>query len=500
MDPKVINSFKPYQGTVDVIKGGRFECDKNKGHHDKVIDDLNKALDQLPLCDGMTLSFHHHLRDGDHVLNMIMTNIAQRGYKNITLVVSSLFPVHAPLIDMIKQQIVTKIYAAYIAKEIGIVISQGYLRDGCIMHTHGYRATMLIQKEVIIDIAFLAAPSTDQAGNATGSEGITSCGVLGYAIADAQMAKHVVLISDTIQDVRKPEIRAEWVDMVIKVDAIGDPKGIVSGTTTITKDPVGLLIAKRTADFVEAAGLLKDGFSFQTGAGGISLALVQEIYKRCQTQHIKGSFASGGTTKFLVDMLEKGYLKNIYDVQCFDLDAVRSVKNNPAHIKISAQEYADITYKDNIVCKLDFVVLGATEIDTSYNVNVTTGSDGIIMGGSGGHADTAYGAKMTIIVSKLVSSRLSVIVDQITTITTPKETVDVLITERGIAIHPRHQELIDHLKATTSLPIMDIKTLYDIAIKMTGIPNKIKHTDKVVGVSLYSDGTLLDTIHQIKED
>jgi citrate lyase subunit alpha / citrate CoA-transferase len=96
--------------------------------------------------------------------------------------------------------------------------------------------------------------------------------------------------------------------------------------------------------------------------------------------------------------------------------------------------------------QLDVVILGASEIDLNFNVNVTTGFDHRILGGSGGHADTAYGSKFAIIVSKLVSSRISVVVDRVTTITTPGETVDALVTDYGIAIHPRHSELIEQLK------------------------------------------------------
>ncbi len=492
--------FLDYQGHAIINQEETFVCLKDRPVVDKVITGISKALDQMNLFDGMTISFHHHLRNGDYVLNLVMKEISQRGYRDITLVASSLFAVHSPLIEMIKSEVITKIYAAYIAKEIGEVISRGFCRDGCIMHTHGYRAHMLHHQLVAVDVAFIAAPTCDAVGNATGSQGRASCGVLGYAIADAQTAHQVVLVTDTIDEVREPEIIAQWVDYVVKVDEIGDPKGIVSGTTSITRDPVGLKIARLTADFIEAAKLLSDGFSFQTGAGGISLAVVQEIYKRCQQQTIKARFASGGTTKFLVDMLNNNFLEKIYDVQCFDLDAVESIKTNANHIKMSAYEYADLSYQHNIASQLDFVVLGATEIDTSFNVNVTTGSDGMIMGGSGGHADTALGAKMTIIVSKLVSSRLSVVVDQVTTITTPSATVDVLITDRGIAIHPRHKGLIYHLKTSTSLPIVSIEQLYQRAIELTGKPKPIRHTDKVVAWSVYSDGTLLDKMYQVDEN
>ena len=69
------------------------------------------------------------------------------------------------------------------------------------------------------------------------------------------------------------EIDETNIDYVVKVDSIGNPAGIVSGTTKVTKDPVGLKIAQMTAKLMKASGLVKDGLSFQTGAGGTSLAV-----------------------------------------------------------------------------------------------------------------------------------------------------------------------------------------------------------------------------------
>ena len=74
------------------------------------------------------------------------------------------------------------------------------------------------------------------------------------------------------------------------------------------------------------------------------------------------------------------------------------------------------------------VILSALEIDTKFNVNVLTGSDGVIRGASGGHCDTASSA-------------------------------------------------------------------YSI----TGKPKEIKFTDKLVAVVRYRDGSVIDTVYQVKE-
>ena len=489
--------FNPYEGVQKVKTTTFISPKKDKTYdYDKYSEDLDKLLQELNLHDGMTFSFHHHLRNGDFVLNMVMEKIAALGIKDITICASSLFPVHQPLVKMFEEEIVTKVYAAYISGPVALAISEGKVKDVCVMHSHGYRSTMLQTGEVKVDVAFIAAPGSSKEGNLSGSEGPSSCGVLGYAVADAHFAKKVVAITDHICEPKDIEIPKECVDYVVKVDRIGDPQGIVSGTTKITKDPVGLRIAKMTAQLMKATGLLKDGFSFQTGAGGISLAVAKEVRDIMVQENIKGGFASGGTTSYLTNMLQEGLFKNIYDVQCFELDAVESIKNNPNHKKISAYDYADILNENNVANKLDFVILGASEIDLDYNVNVSTGTDGTILGGSGGHSDTAAGAKLSIIVSKLVSSRISVLTKRVTTVTTPGETIDVLVTDRGIAINPRHQELIAHLKETTQLPIKTMEELYDIAISLTGQPASVKLSDEVVALSQYRDGTIIDVLYK----
>jgi citrate lyase subunit alpha / citrate CoA-transferase len=491
--------FHPFQG-VKTLEPRSFEVTKNLSSENKYRESLSDLVKELNIKDGDALSFHHHLRNGDHVLNMVMAEVAKLGVKNLKVVASSLFPIHKPLVELFEKGIVTEVYAAYISGPVAKAISEGKLKGMCMLHSHGYRATMIETGEVTVDFAFIASPACSMSGNVSGSEGPSNCGVLGYAIADAQFAKKVIAVTDYIVEPKDVEIKAEWVDYVVKVEKIGDPKGIVSGTTQITRDPVGLKIAKMTLELMKGTGLLKDGFSFQTGAGGISLAVAKDVFEYCKKEQIKGSFASGGTTSYLVNMLEAGIFEYIYDVQCFELDAVASISRNENHKKMSAAQYADIYNPDNIVNRLDFVILGATEMDTDFNVNVTTGTDGIIMGGSGGHSDTAAGAKMAIIVSKLVSSRISVLTDHVTTVTTPGETVDALVTDRGIAIHPRHQTLIDHLKSTTKLPIFDIHELYQMALDLTGIPEKVEHEERIVALSQYRDGTLLDCVYQVKSE
>lgn len=311
-------------------------------------------------------------------------------------------------------------------------------------------------------------------------------------------AKKVVVITDNLVPYPLADfsISEIYVDYVVQVESIGNPAGIVSGTTKITRDPVGLAMAQYAAKVIEHSGLLKDGMSFQTGAGGASLAAAKYLKDIMLAKGIKGSYGLGGITSYMVDMLQAGCFEALLDVQCFDLGAVESIRTNPRHREVTASHYASPSVRSSAVDSLDVVILGATQIDTDFNVNVHTDSNGYIMGGSGGHSDTAAGAKMAMIIAPLTRARLSIVVDHVLTVSTPGSTVDVLVTQRGIAVNPRQAELKQRLQEA-GLPIVEIQQLKEIAERLTGAPQPVKLGDRVVANVLYRDGSLLDTIKSV---
>jgi citrate lyase subunit alpha/citrate CoA-transferase len=501
--PDYIEGYKevrPFQGAFEnygIREKIGVKVSSVKPGEEKVLNSIDEALDKIELKDGITISFHHHLRNGDFVLNNVVYAIAKRGIKDITIAASSIFPVHEPIVEHIKNGVVTGIVANYISGPVARAISDGYLKKPAVMMTHGGRPRAIESGDLHIDIAFIAAPTADTYGNINGVYGSAACGSLGYAVSDAEYADKVVAVTDNV--VPYPacpiEISQIYVDYVVKVDSIGDPKGIVSGTTRITKDPVGLKIAKMASKVIEASGLVKDGLSFQTGAGGTSLAVAAELKEIMKNKGVVGSFAAGGITGYIVDMLKEGLFRNLFDVQCFDLDAIESYRDNPRHQGMSGSMYGNPHNKGAVVNNLDVMILGATEIDTDFNVNVTTGSDGVIMGGSGGHSDTAAGAKLAIVVTNLIKGRLPIIKDKVTTVTTPGESVDVVVTERGIAVNPNRKDLIENL-SNNNLPIMTIEELKELAEKMTGKPETIKTSDEVVAIVEYRDGTVIDVVRK----
>ena len=489
--------FIPFQGSKALLDKKITLVDEVlTGNQNKLVASLSELFDILKIHDGMTLSFHHHLRNGDAVFNMVLDEIRRRGLKDMILAPSSIFPNNDRLAELIENGNVTKIYTNYLNGKTADVITAGKMKDLLIMNTHGGRARSIATGEIVIDVCFAAAPCSDKLGNANGTDGPSACGALGYIIPDVKYAKKKVIITDNLVDkIGYIEVDGKYIDYVLVVDKIGEQAGIVSGTTKITKDPVGLKIARDTAQLLNELGLINNGFSMQTGAGGISLAVTAEVKKIMLANNIKASFASGGITGYFVEMLEQGLIDELHDVQCFDLEAVRSYRENKNHHPMSSSKYANPYDPEVIVNHLDFVILGATEIDLNFNVNVTTSSMGKIMGGSGGHADAAYGANVTIITTNLLKGRLPIIKNEVTTITTPGEDIDVLVTERGIAINPRRKDLLEKLK-NSKLNILPIESLLEIAHKISGIPHEIPKSNKVVGVVMYRDGSIIDTLYE----
>ena len=466
----------------------------------KLAKSIRDAIREVGLKSGMTVSFHHHMRNGDRVLVSVLNEIAALGIRDLTLNASSLFDTHAPILDHIRSGVIGRIMTNYMSGAVGRVISRGILDAPVEFRTHGGRPADMERGTTPVDVAFVAAPTADNMGNCTGKLGKSACGSLGYAFADAKYARKVVVITDNLvpYPLETVSISEDLVDLVVEVDEIGDPRGIVSGTTKITRDPVGLVMAQQAARVIEASGLLRDGFSFQTGAGGASLAAAKFLKEIMLKKEIQGSFGLGGITSYMVEMLRAGCFERLLDVQCFDLDAVESIRQDPRHQEISAMQYASPLEATAAVNRLDVVILGATEIDTDFNVNVHTDSSGSIMGGSGGHSDTAHGAKLSMIIAPMFRARLPIVTDRVNCISTPGEDIDVLVTQGGIAVNPRRAELRDRL-LDAGLPVIDIHALKEKTERITGKPEPLRKGDRVVAEVVSRDGDTLDRIYSISD-
>lgn len=464
----------------------------------KLVSSLKEAIEKTGLKDGMTISFHHHFREGDYVINMVMDEIAKMGIKNLSIAPSSIANVHEPLIDHIKNGVVTNITSSGLRDKLGAAISEGIMENPVVIRSHGGRARAIAAGDIHIDVAFIGAPSSDIYGNANGTVGKATCGSLGYAMIDAKYADQVVIITDTLVPYPNTPISIPQtdVDYVVEVEAIGDPKGIAKGATRFTKNPKELLIAEYAAKVITHSPYFKEGFSFQTGTGGASLAVSRFLREAMLEKGIKASFALGGITNAMVELLEEGLVEKIIDVQDFDHPSALSLGKNANHYEIDANMYASPLSKGAVINQLDTAILSALEIDTNFNVNVITGSDGIIRGASGGHSDTSMACKMSLVISPLIRGRIPTIVDQVNTVVTPGSSVDVVVTEVGIAINPLRQDLVEHFKAL-DVPQFTIEELKEKAYRIVGTPEPIQYGDKVVALIEYRDGTLIDVVRNV---
>ena len=462
----------------------------------KTVASLRDALIKAGLRDGMVISTHHHFRNGDLIGNQIFDIAAELGIKNLTWVPSASFECHAPLVKYLEDGTIHHIEGS-MNGSLGRHTSTKGMNGLGILRSHGGRYQSIQDGEVVIDIAVIAAPTADAFGNATGDRGTAACGLLGFALADSQYAHKVIVVTDNL--VPFPcipwQIQGNYVDYVAVVDKIGIPEKIVSGTTEITKSPDRLLLAEWSAQFCDEAGIIKNGFSFQAGAGGTALSIGIYFADILRERGMKAGWARGGSNKYLVKMMEDGLLGYILDGQTFDLDGVRSMRENPDHVNTSPFTSYNYHGKGNFASMVDVCILGATEADVNFNANVVTHSDGMLLHGIGGWQNCIF-SKCTILPVPLFRDRIPIIRDEVTTICGPGELIDVIVTERGIAINPLRTDLLEKMK-NTSLPVKTIQQLKDEAGQICGKPDKPKFTDDPVAVVKWVDGTVIDTIWKI---
>ncbi len=467
-------------------------------HERKLCKTLEDAIRASGLKDGMTISFHHGFREGDKTINLVVAKLAEMGFRDLTLAPSSLLSCNFPLIEHIRSGVIRRIYTSGMRGKLADAISHGLMDTPVHIHSHGGRVHLMDRGELKIDVAFLGVSTADAFGNANAVSGLSRCGSLGYAMVDAARAAKVVLLAETLVPYPNApaSIRQDQVDLVVQVDQIGDPTKISVGAVRMTSNPRELLISRFAADVVEHSGYFEEGFSLQTGSGASATAVTRFLEHRMVRKGIKASFALGGITGSIVELHQKGLIGKLYDTQSFDAQAAESLRVNPGHYEISTHTYANPTSKGAYSDWVDVVILSALEIDLDFNVNVITGSDGVMRGASGGHSDVAAGANLPIVVAPLIRSRIPTVVEHVTTVVTPGETIGVLVTDHGIAVNPKRPELAQRLK-DAGLPVFAIEELYQRSLSLTGAPQPIEFLDKIVGVIRYRDGSVVDVVRQV---
>ena len=469
----------------------------------KLLPTLKDAILASGLKDGMTISFHHSFREGDMVIGQVLTAIRELGIKGLRFAPSAVVNIKNPsIVDFVKDGTIDRIEASGIRGQLGDAVLAGEMEKPVILRTHGSRPRAIEAGELQIDVAFIGASAADDYGNCTGQIGPNACGAMGYSFVDAQHAGCVVVVTDNL--VEYPccpvSISQQYVDYVVKVDSIGDPAKIGAGAARLTKNPRDLLIAQRTVDLIAASRRFRNGFSFQTGAGAIPIAITKYLAQRMKERGVKASFALGGIPAAIIDMYDEGLVRVVECSQSFDAVAAQAISSRPGVVEIDNADYSNAYNKGCFLNREDFGILGALEVDTDFNVNILTGSSGEMMGGLGGGPDVAGGAAISIVTIPIIRGRTPSVVKRVFTLCTPGETVAAVVTEAGIALNPRHKnyrELKEDLEKT-SLKLVTIQELQQLAESLTGVPKPIETTDKVACIVEYRDGTVIDVIRQFK--
>ena len=154
----------------------------------KLCETLRQAMEQAGLRDGMTISFHHHLRNGDYVLNMVLDEAAKMGVKDLTVNASSVFDCYEPMLDHIRNGVVTGLETDYIAPGIGRELSKGILPKPIIFRTHA-PARRTFSAGAASSTLLYCSSGVRFYGQLLGQVRPVGLRLAGYAFADAMKAK-----------------------------------------------------------------------------------------------------------------------------------------------------------------------------------------------------------------------------------------------------------------------------------------------------------------------
>ena len=119
---------------------------------DKVVPDLETALRKCGLRDGMVLSSHHHLRDGDTVALAMLQAAAKIGVKDLMWFPSASFPSQKGAIELMQAGVIDHIEGS-LNGPLGDYCTQGKMRGMGVLRSHGGRWQAIQDGEVRIDIA-----------------------------------------------------------------------------------------------------------------------------------------------------------------------------------------------------------------------------------------------------------------------------------------------------------------------------------------------------------
>lgn len=491
---------------------------------DKRVSSLDAVVgEHLP--DGGWLSIPHYYRQDATALRLVVDSLRRCGKRNIHILGAAFFHPHAEiLLPAVREGIVAG-FEANVYGGVARAVGEGrLLREPgtpwtVVGRSHGARARVFQRGERGVDLAIAPVPIADRYGNANGVMGNLAalCGPLGLFDPDARGARRVALLTEVIHPtlLAPAPIDMRYVDDVLEVPKVGDNRGIGTGTTDIRRvraDTRRQRIAHNVMQVIQASGVVREGFNFQIGSGA-GLLVLEQVLRDMRARGIRGGFTMGGSMEFHVDLLEEGLIELFLDGQCFQPSErlFRSLRENHCHQEISTT-YSYSPISRTPVCELmDVVVLGASEIDRSFNVNTVTGYDGVLRTGIGGGPDAAAGAALTIFA--LPSARVNragrsapCIRDRVTTVVTPGEVVSAVVTEDHVAINPRsrspHLDTLRDRAGDFGLELVSMDEMVERALvkarSLGTLMDEPEFTDEVVMAVEWRDGRLIDVVRALR--
>jgi citrate lyase subunit alpha/citrate CoA-transferase len=503
--------YRPFRGPeIDYVPSFLPEVYRGSRCETKVRSCLREAIERTGLANGDTISFHHALRNGDAVMETVMRELIDRGFSDLVLAPSSIFPCQIPvLLEAIGKGVIVRIRGGSVRGELGELIARGGMRTIFETRSHSGRAADIETGQLGIDVTFCAASSADRFGNFNGWMGKPNSmfGFPSFMVADAKFSrKGFVVMTDRLSENIVPSVLMgmQNVTDVVVVDSIGDNHGLSSGETARTKvTPERSRALSNIVAVIKALGLKGRRPCVQLGSG-MGLAAIDHLAR----EGIKIDMMIGGVTEDLIAAVNAGLVRLLYNGQCFDRTSAITMRSLWSHTVPMDMFMYGSPYRPPVTGMLDVGLLGAVEVDRNFDVNVTSFSNGIPAKAIGGHTDVARGASVVIVQAPLNRKGNVIVRDRVTTVSTPgRYCVDFVMTPKGLIVN----DLPTNPKAERNLELR--KRMEDEGVTFLSMDEAIAHAkdlasefptpippefgERVVGVTLYSDGTALDSIREV---
>jgi citrate lyase subunit alpha/citrate CoA-transferase len=156
--PTIVNGVKtiPFKGVGKYTPKGMKasspirSCQNYPTSGNKVVGTLKDALKKCGIKNGMTISNHHHFRNGDLIMNQVFDIAANMGVKNLRWFPSASFPCHEPMI-------VIHHIEGSLNGPLGNYASEGKMKGMAVLRSHGgrWKPTQIFYSHICSNIKYL---------------------------------------------------------------------------------------------------------------------------------------------------------------------------------------------------------------------------------------------------------------------------------------------------------------------------------------------------------